>query len=147
MKNAVKYFSLVAIAALVLVACGKSYSPKEVADNFFKALQEKKYDEAKKFATPASSQAIDQFKDYLSADAAIKFSYVVAAEPTVNGEEATVGYTSDGAQKTANLKKVDGDWLVDIKIEELLGDAGAPEETPIETAPTADAQQDTAAKK
>lgn len=41
MKNAVKYFSLVAIAALVLVACGKSYTPKEVADNFLKPYRKK----------------------------------------------------------------------------------------------------------
>lgn len=144
-----KRFGLVALVAVMLVACGKSYTPKEVADNFFKALQAKNYDEANKFATPKGIEAVGQLKDFANADpSSVKFNFVVA-EPVVTGDSATVKYTNEGVEKTARLKKVDGDWLIDVTIEDLLGDAGAPVETPMEPVvePTADAAAGDSAKK
>jgi len=143
-----KRFAFVALVVVMLSACGKSYTPKEVADNFFKAVQAKNYEEANKFATPTGVTAVGQLKDFVNADpASVKFNFVVA-EPVVAGDSASVKYTNEGVEKTARLKKVDGHWLIDITIEDLLGDAGAPVETPIEPVvePTADAAGDTAKK-
>lgn len=145
-----KRFGLVALVAIMLTSCGKSYTPKEVADNFFKAIQAKNYDEAGKFATPTGVAAVGQLKDFVNADpTSVKFNFSGIAEPVIVGDSvATVAYTNEGVAKTANLKKIDGDWLIDITIEDLLGDAGAPVETPMEPVvePTADAKADTAKK-
>ncbi len=145
-----KRFSLVALVAIMLASCGKSYTPKEVADNFFKALQAKNYDEAGKFATPTGVTAVGQLKDFLNADpTSVKLNITTIAEPVLEGDTAaTVAYTNEGVEKTARLKKIDGAWLMDVTIEDLLGDAGEPVETPMEPVvePTADAKADTAKK-
>lgn len=143
-----KRIGLVALVTLLLVACGKTYTPKEVADNFFKALQAKNYEEADKFATTKGVEAVGQLKDFANADpASVKFNFTVG-EPVVTGDSATVKYTNDGVEKIARLKKDDGKWLMDVTIEDLLGEAGEPVETPMEPVAdsTAQAQQDTAKK-
>lgn len=134
MKNAFKLMSVALVAAFVLASCGKSTSPKEVADNFFTALSSKKFDDANKLATAEGIQAVNNFKDFVASDSTVKYEFK-AAEPTVTGDSATVKYTVNGAEKTAKLKKVEGEWRIEVTVEDLLGEAGEMQETPMEPAP------------
>jgi len=128
MKNVFR-FTLVALIAVAISACGgsKGDTPEAVAEQFAKALNDKKFDAAKKLGTEATGQMLDMIASMsaLGGDDGEKVKEFKDFKAEVNGEAAKVTYLADGKTEMLDLVKKGDKWLVDMKKEGPdMGDLG-----------------------
>ncbi|MBU0488148.1 MAG: lumazine-binding protein [Bacteroidetes bacterium] len=119
-------FALVAVIAVAFMACGgsKNNTPEGVAEEFAKALNDKKWDDAKKLGTEATGQMIDMMSSMagLGGDEE-KVKEFKDFKAEVKDNAAVVKYLADGKEEKLDLVKKDDKWLVDMKKEADMGDA------------------------
>ncbi|MBU0488150.1 MAG: hypothetical protein KKD31_09395 [Bacteroidetes bacterium] len=124
MKN---IFTTLIVAAIVVAisACGgsKGDTPEAIAEQFAKALNDKKWDDAKKLGTEATGQMIDMISSMagLGGDEE-KVKEFKDFKAEVKEDKAVVKYLADGKEEKLDLVKKDNKWLVDMKKEG--GDVG-----------------------
>ena len=117
-KSIITLFCLAVLA--FFTACGGSDSPKVVTQKFLSAISEKKFDEAKKYATAETGAFLDKISDMMAKDPEMadskKKPEFEANEEKIEGDAATVTFKQKGKTKDQimKLKKVDGKWLVAI---------------------------------
>jgi len=133
-----KNVAFVLVAILGLTAC--TMSPEDRAVAFLDAVGNQDFEEAKKHCTQQTGASLD----VLAALAAENGQPIVKKEYTIvssveTGETAEVTYMEEGATESTVLpmKKVDGEWLVDLnKDKEDTGgseeEVGIEEEVPTE---------------
>ncbi len=111
------------ITGLVLLAAVSCKSgggdPKETVEHFFTALKDKKFDEAKKYATKESQSLLDMIGSLSqkipdSTSNKAKEEKFDVTNVKINGDAATADVvpTDKSAGLTVNLKKEDGQWKV-----------------------------------
>lgn len=147
MKNTIKLLGGALVAAVILfTSCGGEATPKSVAEKFVVAIEDKKFEEAEKLATPESKQVIDMLKGFsnMMPDSAKTKKEFEFGEEKVEGDKATVSYKVKGSDKnqTVNLVKKDGKWLVAMSKADMGGGsqdaAAAPATTEEPAAPAAE---------
>jgi len=123
---------LLSIGMIVLVAftfsCGggSSSDPKAVAEDFLKALAEQDYAAAKELGTEQTGKLISMIEGMASmipADQAKEdkedIKSLKMGDIEIDGDNAVVYYGTDKKNgEKIDLKKVDGDWKVDMKKEQ-----------------------------
>jgi hypothetical protein len=102
----------------IMVACS-SDTPKDIAEDFLDALSKKKFEKAKTYVTPESMAIIDMFAQYPD-QTNIPSDFKVTSEETLSDTEVIVSYeaTVNSVKKTETmqLKKIDGKWKVQLKL-------------------------------
>lgn len=116
-------------AGFLLIAAGcksgpSSSDPKDTLTGFFKALSQKDFKEARKYATKESESmfsimemAMQQAKSLKTEDPEEelkKYNDMVIGDPQIDGDRALVPVTSKTEKEATNfvLKKQDGAWKV-----------------------------------
>jgi hypothetical protein len=133
-----KNVAFVLVAILGLTAC--TMSPEDRAVAFLDAVGNQDFEEAKKHCTQQTGALLDALvamaPDEVKSIEKKEYTIVSSVE---TGETAEVTYMEEGATESAVLpmKKVDGEWLVDIsKDKEDTGggeeEVGIEEEVPTE---------------
>lgn len=111
--------------SMLTVSCKKEPSPEEVARKFLNAFNERKYDEARKFATPETGKLIDVMEK-LTEDLRTQEEH--ASPPSIevlghiiDGDKATVTFreSETGEEQELSMKMVDGKWFVHITKEDI----------------------------
>ncbi len=111
----------IAFLTLVLASCSSGDSPKIVTEKFLNAIADKKFDEAKKLATPESAQMMDMIAGIASMEQdQAKVSFEVLSEQ-IEGDKATVLFksTEKDEEQSMILRKVDGQWKVSMSKQDL----------------------------
>ncbi|MBC8046362.1 MAG: DUF4878 domain-containing protein [Fimbriimonadaceae bacterium] len=117
---------LAIFAVLFIASCASSGTPEATVKSFLSAVNDKKWDEAKKYATPESESLLEMIKGFSEnapdSTATMKFD-VVKDKTKIEGETAEVTVKDDNEMEMAyKLKKIDGKWKVDFTMEALMGD-------------------------
>lgn len=128
MKKILYLFSVTTLLAIYSFAPQKNKgkeSPDKVAYNFLLALEERDFTKAKTFATEATGEFLDMFAiiaGMAEAEEDVqgvkekpeKMNIKVDSKVIIDGDKATVTFTSDEKPGTQSLKLVreNGQWLV-----------------------------------
>jgi RecG-like helicase len=112
-------FLLAGITLATVVSC-KSGGPEDVAKKFFQAIQDKKFDEAKKYATKESQSLLDMLATFSKSGADSsqakpkKEEQFDVTNVKVTGDNATAEIVAKDKKSplTINLKKEEGKWKV-----------------------------------
>ena len=119
-----KYFLFYLLLSLI-TGCSKD-SPKDVAQKFLSASARMDYDEARKFATPATEKLLEMLSaaSELTPDSVKKrmeASFEIVKEYKRNDTLAVVLYhlKNSDTDQTLNVVKRDGKWLVNVSKEEF----------------------------
>ncbi|HLG35334.1 MAG TPA: DUF4878 domain-containing protein [Bacteroidia bacterium] len=119
-----KYF-LLYFLTLFIAGCSKD-NPKDVAHKFLSASARMEYDEAKKYATPATAKLLEMLSaaSDLTPDSVKKrmeASFEIVKEYKRNDTLAIVLYhmKNSDTDQTLNVVKRDGKWLVNVSKEEF----------------------------
>lgn len=119
-----KYFSLYFLL-LFLAGCSKE-NPKYVAQKFLSASARMEYDEAKKYATPATAKLLDMLSaaSDLTPDSVkqrMEASFEIVKEYKRNDTLSIVLYhmKNSDTDQTLNVVKREGKWLVNVSKEEF----------------------------
>lgn len=115
------------VAMLAIAGCGKN--PNTIAKSFFHAMESKNYESARQYVTFSSVRKIEDLESYyknLSAserkqEDKIKYSVL---NTKVDGDRAVVTYKKwqlgspeSQEEKTLDMVKEDGDWLIEFRSE------------------------------
>lgn len=100
--------------ALLLSGCGSS-GPSATAEKFFAALADKNIDEAKAYVMPAQRDMLGFFA-LAPSDELAKLKGVKAVREEIDGDRAKVYlvHPTEEGEESIDLRKVDGEWLVDM---------------------------------
>jgi hypothetical protein len=131
------FLSIAVIASITLFSCGggSGSKPNEVAKAFLTAMNKADYEAAKKLGTDDTKKLLDMTATFtaMMPDSVKKLSAAkkveIVGEPILDGDKAVVNYKESDSpdQKSLNLVKKDGKWLV----QQSKDNAGAPSgETP-----------------
>jgi hypothetical protein len=117
---------------LIFASCTGGNTPKNVAEKFLTAFNERKFDEARKYSTPETGKLVDLMENLTKmapASDSIKPGKIVILDERREGEEAWVTFKEAESDQVEEikLKKVDGEWLVhvtkeDLAAKDMLGD-------------------------
>ncbi len=125
-KLLIPVFALIAITTFISCTKGGN-SPEKTLNNFLTAVNNRNWEEAKKYATKESESMLDMVKGFAdmmpdSTSTAMKFEII--DDKTVEDENTAQVVAKDENQNeiTYKLKKIDGDWKVDFTMEALMGD-------------------------
>lgn len=118
---------LAAVSMFILTACGNS--PSAVTEDFFSALADLDFEEAKELSTgdlrksmldseekmaKLSDEEQEAFKKIMEKRFKIdKLKDLEVISEDIDGDKATVKVKCDGEEGSITLKKVDGDWKVE----------------------------------
>ena len=108
--------------AVLVVSCNWN-GPKKTAEKFLVASDKMDYEESKKYSTEETDKLLDMMSG-LSKMApehkGDKHTFAILEEK-IDGDAASVTYKESGKeeQQMIHLKKVNGDWLVDISKADL----------------------------
>lgn len=114
------FFSIVAVVALAvsLVSCNNN-SPKASAEKFLNGLNHMDYEAAKSVSTDETKKMLDMMSQLTammpdSTKENAKKVKVTMGKEDVNGDKATVAYTTseDTTSRNLTLVKQNGKWLV-----------------------------------
>ena len=132
MKKSIQLLALLVFCSVVFFSCSSSEKPEDVAKQFSKAIQEKKWDEAMKLSDDNTKgiiklmESFTKMGDQMGADTATK-----KAEETLEfvksevKDSVAIVYFKDKAtskEEQIPLKKINGKWLVAMKKEGLGGE-------------------------
>src|SRR5438094_962558 len=119
-----KYFFIYFIIALVS-GCSQN-NPKTVAQKFLSASARMNYDEAKKYATPATAKLLDMLSATaeMTPDSVKKkrdSNFEIIREYGRNDTLSVILYhvKNSDSDQTLNVVKRDGKWLVNVSKEEF----------------------------
>ena len=130
MKKILK-LAAIACAAVLFVSCGAkddTTQVKEVVEAYIKASASFDYGKLKSIVTPESVPVLEQAEAMMKdipeeykkmAEEAAKSVTFNAESINVNGDVATASISTMGMEAPIALRKVDGNWLID------MGGAGA----------------------
>lgn len=111
--------------SLVTVSCKQESSPEETAQKFLNAFNERKYDEARKYATPETGKLIDVMEKLTenleSQEEPTSPPAIEVLSHTLDGDKATVTFreSETGEEQELAMKMVDGKWLVHLTKEDI----------------------------
>jgi hypothetical protein len=109
MKRTLKFSAIALLAVVVLWACGGASGPKAVGESFLNAMAKGDIEGAKKFATKDAQESLGM----MAASAEAKKTNpdkIEIGEIKEEGDKATLSYKENGADKSLNLVKEDGQW-------------------------------------
>ncbi len=115
---------LISFAITLIASCGMGGSPKKTAKKFLTAFNERKFDEARKYATPETNKLVDLMENLTkmaqSPDSTIGKKIDITGEK-IEGDVAYVTFREEGAtqDETVKLMKIDGKWLVHVTKEDI----------------------------
>lgn len=122
-----KLFAMLAILSMTLfVSCGKESGPEGVAEKFLVASTKGDFEEAKKYCDESTGAMMGMAAGMMTpekkAEMEKKDVKVDIISTDIKEDTAVVKYkvTAEGedpAEKTMDLKKIDGDWKVTINKE------------------------------
>ncbi len=107
------------ISIMIVAGCKSANSPGKVAERFLNAFNERKYDEARKYASPDTDKLVDLMENLskmsTSVDS-IQHKRVEVTEEKIEGDTAFVTFREVGSEETDQIKliKSEGKWLVHI---------------------------------
>ncbi|MEA2042301.1 MAG: DUF4878 domain-containing protein [Bacteroidota bacterium] len=101
---------------------GSSSSPQDAAESFLKALTKQDYDTAKKYSTETTVQMLTMIESMAGMASEEDMDMgsmddITWGETDIDGDNAVVHYKTPEGDEKLDLKKVDGDWKVDMKKE------------------------------
>ncbi len=138
MKKIILSIVAFAMLAIAVVSCGSKATPKEVAVNFNKALNNLDFEGAKKLGTPETGKMLDMLASFSSMmpdslkEQAKKYK-VEAKDEVIEGDKATVTVTNgDKGEEKITLVKKDGKWLVNMDKNSMGGGESGAATTPAE---------------
>lgn len=111
--------------SILTVSCKKEPSPEQVAQKFLNAFNERKYDEARKYATPETGKLIDVMEKLTenleSQEQPTTPPAIEVLSHTVDGDKATVTFreSETGEEQELSMKLVEGKWLVHLTKEDI----------------------------
>lgn len=151
MKKLITIVLSIAFAGVLLQSCkgDKAGDPKEAATAFLNSLKDMDYEKAKELGTDETDKMLDMMSAFSSMmpdslkEEAKKITFNIS-DAKVEGDACTVTFSSsDAPGNTDEIKliKVDGKWLVDMKMDMPTGDApmDAPSDVPADAETPADA--------
>lgn len=128
MKKIILSIAAIAIMAITVVSCASKSSPKDVAVNFNKALNNLDFESAKKLGTPETGKMLDMLASFSSMmpdslkEQAKKYK-VEAKDEVIDGDKATVTISNgEKGEEKINLVKTDGKWLVNMSKDAMGGE-------------------------
>ncbi len=120
--NKLSKIGFILIFSLFVAACGGNDNPQQVAKSFFKALSEQDYEKAGEFGTESTKAMltlVKSFAEMADKDAENEMGDLSAiewGETEIDGDKAVCHYSVPGKEdQKVDLKKVDGEWKVDMK--------------------------------
>ena len=119
---------------VVFASCGSSESPSDVTSKFMNALNERNYEEARKYSTKETTKLIELIESLskLSDEKPpVQTGSVVIVDERIEGDIAYVTFLEPDSKEASEvkLKNEDGKWLVNITKEEISAkNAGFQEE-------------------
>ena len=120
--NKIKKLLWVFVFSLTLFSCGSGGSPEGVAKDFLNALANKDFETAKELGTKSTKALLtmaEGMMEMVSEDEKKEpwgnLDDIEWGETKIDGNKATVYYTVEGKKDKIYLRKVDGDWKVDMK--------------------------------
>ena len=123
MKNLFCFLLLISILPVFSNCANKEEDPRDVVQNFFSAIQQKNYNEAKKYATKESQDVLDMLAKLSSNSQAVNPNATFDINNLlVSGDEATANVAPSGSAKgvTISLRKENGTWKVAFDINSVL---------------------------
>lgn len=124
-KGVILMFSL-----LVAVSCQKEEGPEDVAEKFLTHISKAEFKEAKEFCDEKSAGFLDMMAgmvgDNKPSDEEAGTVEILKSE--INEDKAKVTYknSNEEGEKSLDLTKIDGKWLVTINKEDQNKEQGAP---------------------
>lgn len=102
-----------------MFACNSNNDPSKAAERFLNAFNERKYDEARKYATPETIKLVDLMENLSKMSEAadsVTHPKIEVTNQKVEGDTAYVTFREEGSEETEEIKvvKTDGKWLVHI---------------------------------
>ncbi|MBC8172791.1 MAG: hypothetical protein H7X71_02695 [Chitinophagales bacterium] len=118
--------ALTICAVMLVTSCTKKNSPESTITTFLNAVNDRNWEEAKKYATVESESMLDMVKGFAEmmpdTTSAVKFE-VVKDKTKIEGDAAEVSVMDENKNEMVyKLKKVEDAWKVDFTMEALLGD-------------------------
>lgn len=144
MTRTLKFSAIALLAVVVLWACGGKAGAKDVAEKFLSAIAAGDYATAKKYATTEAQASLDMMASMSGGEAKGEPAKIEVGDVKEDGDKATASYKENGADKTLDLVKENGEW----KANWSKGGATTPEaDAPADPAadPAADMAGDSAA--
>jgi hypothetical protein len=125
---------LILLTGFLTGACKSSNSPGKAAEKFLNAFNERKYDEARKYATPETIKLVDLMENLSKmseAEDSVHHPKIEVVDERIEGDTAFVTFRESGSEETEELKliKTDGKWLVHL----TKTDLSAKEDSPFDT--------------
>ena len=121
MKKSLNLFAAIAIAVFMVACSGDSKEPEKTAEKYLNFLAEGNYDEASKLGTEDTKQMLNFLKSLSGGQKPEKVNEVKDVKCTVgeDGETAECTYccNEEGGDDKIDMKKIEGNWLVDMKKE------------------------------
>ena len=110
----------------LIFSCTGGDSPKSVAENFLKAMNQYDFETAKKYGTEDTGKLLDMmsgFSKMMPDSARIEEKYEMTGE-NIEGEKATVTYKIEGRDENGKLElvKVNGKWKVAMSKDSMNGE-------------------------
>lgn len=124
-----KKFTIGIFIAIILNSCNKeANSPQSVVQNFEENIHLGKIELAKKYASEATSKALDSNPSFLTKQLDPDFKFIFVRD-SISSNKAWVWYKNqDGEEMREKLIKVDDKWLVadrqKVEIEKVYFDSG-----------------------
>lgn len=126
MKKSFNLFVAAAVAVFMISCSGDSNGPEKTAEKYLKLLAEGNYDEAAKLGTEDTKNMLNLIKTFSAGQKPEKQNEVKNVKCTVAEDGSTADCTyccnDQGSDDKITMKKVDGNWLVDMKKENPMGD-------------------------
>lgn len=114
MKNIKKISLFVACGVVALLTACSGGGPSAAAEKFYDNFAQGNYEEAKEYCTESTKAIVDMAVGF-GHKATEDFKTEIVKD-SIDGDNAWVWYIDEkGKEDKMTLKKVDGEWLVDIK--------------------------------
>jgi len=142
------FLSFFLLGSLLLVSCSGN-SSKDVAEKFMKALSSFDFKEAQKYCDEPTAKMLAPLEVFANAipESEKKAKNVTITKVEENGDTAKAFYKEEGseAEKSFDLKKVDGKWVVSAGKEALPGMSAEPKQDSEVVAPAEETETPTEA--
>lgn len=115
----------------VAVSCNKEEGPEQVAEKFLSHINKAEFKEAKQFCDEKSAGFLDMMAGMVGDNKPTEeeAGKVEIVKSEINEDKAKITYknSKEEGEKSLDLVKVDGKWLVTINKEDQNKEQGAPD--------------------